>query len=235
MTDNITPEPPAREVSGPGKQKKGVFAHLPKAKGLIETEVVNEMTCGYCLALDPRIVSFRPQPCTFDMSTGRAYPTKKELFSLFKGTGHSPIPYTPDFEAKTKNNRRVFFEVKHMFFLKRNADTLLLPECFQEFGCRLVVVTNELLNKALEHNLRVLRSYYGQAPTPETLQKLAATPDKKIRLQELSGVVGIPDDEIMRAVLSGQLSVDLRAARIGRMSLATVVGQDKSHLEILPL
>ncbi|MEH6478146.1 MAG: hypothetical protein V7727_20805, partial [Sneathiella sp.] len=119
------------------------YVSTPKCAGYIQTESTLEATTAFTLSLDPRVVSFQPQPCTFDLLTGRSYATKEDLFSQHSGRGYKPKPYTPDFQVLTRDGRTSYVETKAQRWVKEPLHYEFLPSFFKSLGFSWTLVTNE--------------------------------------------------------------------------------------------
>ena len=103
--------PTARRIHKRGLKKRAYFLSTKKSLGIMQLESRDEADAARALALDPRVVSFRPQPMTIEMNSGRVFQTKEALFEAFRGTGYKPKVYTPDFEVQL-TTKPVFMETK---------------------------------------------------------------------------------------------------------------------------
>ena len=133
--------PTARIVHKRGMKKKANYLATLKSAGILVLDSTLEATTACALAVDPRVINFRVQPCTFDLKSGRAYETKASLLELFKGTRYKPKPYTPDFLVELKDKKYCFLEIKHSQWIKKNPECLTYPDLFFDFGERLIVIS----------------------------------------------------------------------------------------------
>ncbi|WP_319545663.1 hypothetical protein [Ruegeria conchae] len=228
-------ETPARQVWQRGQNKKSHFLSARKAQGVIRTESGLEASFAFGCDLDPKVKAIRPQPCTFDLKSGRVYPTKAELIAKFKGTGYKPKPYTPDFEVSCFDGRRLFVEVRHSRLLKHNESTLLLPNTFRSLGLELLILTDQFLTRDLVHNIRSLHPYIQRSPTNEFLRNLSSIEAETFRLEYLLKELGCSQIDLLSSIVLGHISVDLRAGMLRPKSVGRLAHGQKSHLEIFPL
>jgi len=91
--------PTARRIHKRGQMKKAHNISVKKSPGIIKLESRLETSGAIALSLDPRVRSFRPQPMTIDMNTGRLFHSKEHLYRSFEGSRVKPRPFTPDFEV----------------------------------------------------------------------------------------------------------------------------------------
>ncbi|NOD65439.1 MULTISPECIES: hypothetical protein [Ruegeria] len=228
-------EIPARQAWRRGQKKKSHFLSTRKAKGVIQTESGLEASFAFGCDLHPKVKAIRPQPCTFDLKSGRVYPTKAELITKFKGTGYKPKPYTPDFEVICFDGRKLFVEVRHSRLLKHNESTLLLPNIFRSLGLELLILTDQFLARDLVHNIRSLHPYIQRSPTDEFLRKLSSIEAQTFRLEFLLQELGCSQIDVLSSIVLGHISVDLRAGMLRPKSVGQLAYGQKSHLEIFPL
>ena len=181
------------------------------------------------------MISFRVQPCTFDLKSGRAYETKDSLLQLYQGTRYKPKPYTPDFLVELKDKKYCFLEIKHSQWIKKNPECLTYPDLFLDFGERLIVISEDGLRSALDYNLRLLRPHIGEQSSDKTIRTLRQLPPGERMLGQFLSKYQLSQAEALRAVLDGWLSVELSRKRLGPRSLAAPTNQSLSHLEVLPL
>ncbi|MEO3476197.1 hypothetical protein AAFO90_00820 [Phaeobacter sp. CAU 1743] len=77
--ENNIADDPARTIYKRGLQKKVNRQACRKAMGIIDTESLGESIIVVAAEVDPRVRRIFPQPTTFDLHTGEAYPTKTAL------------------------------------------------------------------------------------------------------------------------------------------------------------
>lgn len=181
------------------------------------------------------MISFRPQPCTFDLNTGRAYERKAALLERFKGTHYKPKPYTPDFLVELQTEKRCFLEIRHSRWIQNPPQCLELPDLFFDFGERLIVISENGLRSALDYNLRLLRPHIGEQSSDKTIRTLCQLPPGERMLGQFLSKYQLSQADALRAILEGWLSVELSRKRLGPRSLAAPTNQSLSHLEVLPL
>ncbi|WP_353329391.1 hypothetical protein [Phaeobacter sp. NW0010-22] len=228
-------ENPARQAWQKGQKKKSHFLSPRKAQGVIQTESGLEASFAFGCDLHPKVKAIRPQPCTFDLKSGRSYATKAELINKFKGTGYKPKPYTPDFEVHCFGGRRLFVEVRHSRLLQHNDSTLLLPVTFKALGLELLVITDRFLTRDLVHNIRSLQPYLRMSPSNEFLDALSSVGGQTFRLDWLMASLECSQEDLLSSIASGHVAVDFKAGMLRPKSIGQLSGGDTSYLEVLPL
>ena len=130
--------PVARRVQKRGQKKK---AHYSSAGGahLMQMESRLETSGAVAMGLDPRVFSIRSQPMTFDLLSGRAYPSVAALQEAQKLYGFRCVKYTPDFEADLGGSN-VLVEVKHSELINQSPKVLEYPSILARYGYRLIVL-----------------------------------------------------------------------------------------------
>lgn len=195
-----------------------------------------EATTAFALALDPRVASFRPQPCTYDLLSGRSFAKKENLFDEFVGKRYRPKPYTPDFLVRMRDGRTAFVETKAESRVNEDLHRDFLPKFFKSVGHHWTLTTDETLTEVVAHNVRTLKAVIDRPPTEKTLEILAQVPKDTVLVGQLISEFGLGSDELLCAILAGFLAVDLREHRLGPASFASLSPTPKTnHLEIIEL
>src|SRR6056297_1245440 len=117
-------------------QKKKVHYLAPAGGRLTAYESRLEASAGAAFGLDPRVMSARTQPMTFDLATGRRFQTKEDLYQWARESGSRPIVYTPDFELGLRTGS-ILVEVKHAELIARAPQILAYPGILARYGFRL--------------------------------------------------------------------------------------------------
>ena len=222
----------ARDVHARGQQKRARHITGPKLNGRIKVEGSLESTLCMLLMIDPRVVEIRPQPVTFDLNSGRRFETRNAAQSQNDDRGYRPRVYTPDFLAKLSNGEEVFLEAKHSDVLASDESLRDLPVELAEFGERLIIVTEDLLCKPLQHNVRHLKRELPMAG------KIGCTLDdveQACSISELIAQRRVPQSEVLRALLLGHLETDIVNQRIELSTRVAPAAGKTSHLEVLKL
>nr|WP_170541136.1 TnsA endonuclease N-terminal domain-containing protein [Ruegeria arenilitoris] len=228
--------PTSRIVRKAGQKKRANYVSAPKCAGYIQLESTLEATTAFALALDPRVASFRPQPCTYDLLSGRSYAKKENLIDEFVGKRYRPKPYTPDFLVRMRDGRAAFVETKAERWVNEDLHRDFLPKFFKSVGHHWTLITDETLTEIVAHNVRTLKAVIDRPPTKKTLEVLAEVPTESVRLGQLISEFDLGSDELLCAILSGFLAVDLFSRRLGPASFASLNPTPKTnHLEIIEL
>ncbi|WP_425046494.1 hypothetical protein [Primorskyibacter sp. S87] len=235
MKNDSRAENPARQAWQKGQKKKSHFLSPRKAQGVIQTESGLEASFAFGCDLHPKVKAIRPQPCTFDLKSGRSYATKAELINKFKGTGYRPKPYTPDFEVHCFGGRKLYVEVRHSRLLQRNDRTLLLPGIFKALGLELLIITDQFLTRDLVHNIRSLHPYLRTSLSDGFLDALSSVGEQSFRLEWLLASLGCRQEDLLSSIVSGYVAVDFRAGMLRPKSIGRVSRGDTSYLEVFPL
>ncbi|WP_134679438.1 hypothetical protein [Paracoccus ravus] len=222
-------EPVARRIHKRGMKKKAHWVAPPKCKGLIQTESRLEASAAIAIGLDPRVTSFRPQPASFDLATGRKYRSAKALSEATSGKGRC---YTPDFEVKL-GRAIVYVEVKHSALIRKYPDTLLLPRMFAGFGWKLILVDENLLCDTFVQNTRLIWPWYGHAVADQTVQALQEECREPRSFASLTEG-GRTQADILSLLASGHLATDLAGARLNSRSLIITAAGVATDLMRLP-
>jgi hypothetical protein len=77
---------PARTIMTRGKIQKANFVSGSKTKGVVITESILESIAATGAELDPRVVSWTPQPFTIDLRSGETAATKLAMLDRFRGS-----------------------------------------------------------------------------------------------------------------------------------------------------
>lgn len=235
MKNDPKSHPTSRIVRKAGQKKRVNYVSAPKCSGYIQTESTFEASTAFTLSLDPRVASFRPQPCTFDLYSGRAYAKKEELLTRFSGTGYRPKPYTPDFLVRMLDGRVAYVESKAERWVNEELHRVFLPKFFKSLGNHWTLVTDKTLTPIVVSNIRTLKAAAGREPNANTREALTRLPNDTMLFGDLVSDFGLSSDDLLIAILCGSLSTDLRAKRLGTQSLVSRFPKTCAHLEILTL
>lgn len=225
----------SRSVRKAGQKKRANHVSAPKCRGYIQTESTLEASTAFALALDPRVVSFRPQPCTFDLHSGRSSSKKEELLERFSGKGYRPKPYTPDFWVQTNDGRTSYVETKAERWVNDELHRVFLPNFFRSLGVHWSLITDETLTPTVVSNIRTLKAVAGRELSAHTRDALTGLPNYTMLLGELVSDFGLSSEDILIAILCGYLCTDLRVNRLGPSSLVSRCPKNCDHLEIVSL
>lgn len=226
---------PARIVHKRGLQKKVNRQSCAKATGIVDSEGLGESILVVAGEVDPRVRRIIPQPATFDLNTGEAYPTKRALFEALEGKRYRPWIYTPDFLFELTSGERVFVEGKHTWWIGTSQTFGSVLGAMFELGHRVVVVTERQFSRALHHNLRVLRGLPGECLEPSKLDMMNAAAAESFSAGAARRSFGLTRSEVCMAVKNGALATDLTFAALSdRTRLVRAYG-DLAHLQVMPL
>lgn len=234
MKIDETADPAARRIQKRGQKKKASILAGAKINGRIQVESVLEATFACAAMIDPRVQGIRPQPLSIDLNSGRTAATKAELLETHSSTGYRVKAYTPDFSLHLADGSVVYVETKPERLLDRDPVTVRLPEIFAELGQRLILVTDQELNKAITTNARHLRPYVGRELAPSASKKLHAQVQNPTKLSELMKN-DLTQGDVLNAILHGVLRTDLRASPLSPSSELALAHGAFDHLEVLPL
>lgn len=224
--------PTARIVQKRGQKKK---AHYTSAGGkhLMQLESRLEASGAIALGLDPRVRHIRSQPMTFDLSTGRTYPTVDALKAAEKLYGFRSVKYTPDFEADL-GRRKILVEVKHRELINLNPKVLTYPSILARYGYRLIIIDDEILADTYVRNLRLLNCARSVRDYGESLGAITAHCGVKMSYGRLLSA-GFREADLVTAIAHGRLTFDIRSARLNHDTIISAVGDTGAHLKELPL
>ncbi|WP_335948034.1 hypothetical protein [Salipiger bermudensis] len=214
-------------------QKKKVHYLAPAGGQLTAYESRLEASAGAAFGLDPRVVSARTQPMTFDLATGRRFPTKEDLFQWVRDSGSRPIIYTPDFELQLQTGS-ILVEVKHAELIARAPKVLAYPSILARYGYRLVILDDRVLHDAFVRNMRSLTMAWTYSPNRSEITNLQADSSDWVSLGALRDR-GYPDALVLGCLARGHLTCDVQRERISKNTLIRTVVDKPSHLMELPL
>jgi hypothetical protein len=224
--------PVARNVQKRGQLKK---AHYTSAGGahLMQLESRLEASGAIVMGLDPRVRSLRSQPMTFDLLTGRTYPTVDALQNAERLYGLRCVKYTPDFEVDLGNSK-VLVEVKHRELITLNPKILSYPEILARFGYRLIIIDDVVLGETFVQNLRLLNTARCTRSADESDAEMVAFCGAGKSYGAFIEA-GLNEAGLLRAIAAGLLTCDVRSARINHDTLIFATGDTSAHLKELPL
>lgn len=173
----------------------------------IRLESLLEQSVAQALELDPRVRSYRTQPFTLELSTGRLLaerPSRRQALETF---------YTPDFVADV-NGLEVVIEVKPAAFLEERREQLVhLRSRFSALGRRFVVITEADLPPVYQRNLAVLLPFLTQASSHlvSWVEPLTRRAPEQLRgsLREVLAGLSPANHYLGAALLLGVLRFDL--------------------------
>ncbi len=226
--------PVARPIHKRGQMKKAHNISLKKSPGIIKLETRLETSTAISLTLDHRVKSFRPQPMTIEMDTGRVFSTKDQLHRAFMGLEYKPRPYTPDFEV-TLESETIFIETKHSRLIEKSPEILEYPSIFKSYGLQLIVIDEAYFPEVFCQNIRLLHPYQSLQLSSAEHQKIASAAEMAATLGELITHQQLPQKLILAAISQGVLHAELHTSRLG--AATCIFAQKNSHcsLERLPL
>ncbi len=226
--------PTARRIHKRGLMKRAYFLSTTKSVGMMQLESRNEADTARALALDPRVVSFRPQPMTIEMNSGRVFPTKEALFEAFRGTGYKPKVYTPDFEVQL-TTKSVFMETRASRLISKHPQILEYPAFFRSFGLELIVIDDSQFPESYRHNLAILNFSVGTRVEPEITARLTAVlADGPLAFERVVRDAGLTQTVVLAAIASGVLEADIVSAEIAPTTMVWPATTESGHLKRLP-
>ncbi|WP_232830850.1 Tn7 transposase TnsA N-terminal domain-containing protein [Tropicimonas sp. IMCC34011] len=170
---------------------------------------------------------------TFDLATGRRFPTKEDLFQWARDSGSRPIVYTPDFELRLQTGP-ILVEVKHAELIARAPQILAYPGILARYGFRLVILDDRVLHDAFVRNIRALTMAWTYSPGRSEIANLQAESCDCVSLGALRDR-GYPDALVLGCLARGHLTCDVQRERITKNTLVRTVVDKPSHLMELPL
>jgi hypothetical protein len=224
--------PVARRVQKRGQLKK---AHYTSAGGahLMQLESRLEASCAVAMGLDPRVRSIRSQPMTFDLATGRTYPSVEALQAAQKLYGLRCVQYTPDFEVDLGVSK-VLVEVKHRELISMKPEILGYPNILARYGYRLVIIDDEILEETYIRNLRLLNLARNvQRPNTE-FARLVELIAAGVSYGDLLAA-DFDEAVVLASLANGQITCDVRSARLNNSTIIVATGDTTTHLKELPL
>jgi hypothetical protein len=233
--ENNIADDPARTIYKRGLQKKVNRQACRKAMGIIDTESLGESIIVVAAEVDPRVRRIFPQPTTFDLHTGEAYPTKTALTEAVHGTRYKPWVYTPDFLFELVNGQTVFVEGKHSRWLRSNPEFSRLAAAMEQLGHRLTLITEKMFTRADHRNLRILRALPNRSLEPAIRELIETQFPRSVSFEEAQRSFRLTRAEVYAALFQGVLATDLSLAPFSDRTKLLRVDGDVSHLEVLPL
>ena len=222
----------ARRTHIRGQQKK-VHYLAPAGGRLTAYESRLEASAGAAFGLDPRVLSARTQPMTFDLATGRRFPSKDDLHEWARDSGSRPIVYTPDFELRLRSGH-LLVEVKHSELIERTPSVLTYPRTLARFGVRLIILDDRILHDAYVRNIRSLTMARAYEPTRPEITIVRSECQDGVPLGELRSR-GFGDALILGCLAHGHLTCDVRHDLISGRTLIRRADGQPTHLMELPL
>ena len=223
--------PTSRRIHKRGQKKKVHLVAPGKCRGMIQAESRLEVSGAIAMGLDPRVVSFRPQPVTFDLNTGRNYVTKEDLILETAKVSNTRTIYTPDFEV-TFPRGKVYVEFKHSGLISRAPATLMLPSILARYGHRLILIDESYLPETFVQNTRLLHIASKARIDPEASEPILAGCEKPVSIGHLCAQ-GYSQNSILALIASGGLMCDLVSSRLTRKTSVTK-SDHAEHLMQLP-
>lgn len=221
-------EKPARRIQKRGKIQKAHRLSGRKVRGVVVVETGLEAVAGFGAEIDPRIVSWRPQPWTIDLESGETAATKDMLISRFRGSPETPRPYTPDHVFRMRSGDDVIVECKHTHWIRKNPELVKrILTRLPQFGFRIILLTEEHLRGGYEHNVRMLAPLIVR-PVPD-LSRILEFCGQPRPFDEVRSHLSVSNSDVLGAIAQGHLSCNLR---LNRITPCTVVqaAPDPSYL-----
>lgn len=225
-------QPTARTVQKRGQMKKAHYTSAGR-KHLMQLESRLEASCAIALGLDPRVQHLRSQPMTFDLATGRTYPSVDALKSAEKLYGFRSVKYTPDFEVAL-GQTKILIEVKHRELIKLEPKILTYPSILARYGYRLIVIDDKFLDETYVRNLRLLSIAQSVRDCGENLSAITAVCGAEMPYGDFLSA-GFEEPDLVTAIAHGHLTFDIRSARLNHDTIISAVGDTAAHLKELPL
>lgn len=232
--DDGTPPAPAREIFKRGKQKKVNYVTGKKLTGVQQTESLLESNIVMVGEIDPRVELIRTQPCTFDLNTGRRYPTRKAAEEAGRKGAYKPRIYTPDTLFTLNSGAEVYVEGKHTKWLADKPDYLDDLEMLREVGHRVLLVTERAFSPTLVRNVRLLKPYVSRPPSADTVSMMQAALTEPICIGDLVAATGVTQPEVLSGIACGIIRFDLASPALGPRSIIELA-TSTSHLEIFAI
>lgn len=225
--------PVARDVRKKGQQKKAHYSSAGRAH-LMQMESRLETSGAVAMGLDPRVLSIRSQPMTFDLVTGRVYPSVKALHDARKLYRLRCLEYTPDFEADL-GGTKVLVEVKQRALINLNSKVLEYPSILARYGYRLIILDEKILAENYVRNIRLLNIARSVRPRPKAAPaEIVATCGEACSYGQLLAA-GVDEADLQTAIAVGHLTFDIRGSRLDHDTIIVAAGDTAAHLKELPL
>lgn len=225
--------PTARRVHKRGMKKRAGKMSGAKFPGVIQLESQMEASLVRCMQVDPRVVSLKPQPCTIDMGTGRAFANKEAALEACEGRRYRPKLYTPDLEVKLVDGRLFYLDAKHSAHIDKKPEYLDYPSLLAEVGISLVIVTESLLQGPIDRNAWLLLQGQAEETAPQLASKIVCLKQQRVTFKELRENIGIPQAKILRLILDGYLVFDFSCEALGPSTNLNTANRDRRHLEVI--
>lgn len=199
-----------RDVAKRTRRAGRAYVICSPKNGMVEIRVESriEQAVVHALELDPRVVSYRAQPFTFNLTTGEVLQVKPKI------KPKNAVYYTPDLVCSV-HDVPIAIEVKHQDFVKENKVLFAKASTVAaDNGLRFVLVTSADLPDQLQHNLRLLNQYAAQcrAQIPawaKAVQGIALQSHAGTAAEVLKDLEPV-NHHLAAGLLTGQIAVDLR-------------------------
>lgn len=225
--------PTARRVHKRGMKKRAGKMSGAKFPGVIQLESQMEASLVRCMQVDPRVVSLKPQPCTIDMGTGRAFANKEAALEAYEGRRYRPKLYTPDLEVKLVDGRVFYLDAKHSAHIDKKPEYMDYPSLLAEVGVSLVIVTEALLQGPIDRNAWLLLHGQTEETAPQLASRMVNLKQQRVTFKELRENTGISQAKILRLILDGYLVFDFSREALGPSTYLTTANRDRRHLEVI--
>lgn len=226
--------PTARRIHKRGLMKKVHLLSTHKSDGIMQIEGRHEANGARALALDPRVQSFRPQPMTIELNSGRVFQTKEALFEAFRGTGYKPRAYTPDFEVQLAT-KSLFLETKPSGLIKKHPDVLDFPSIFRSFGLELIIIDESGFPEPYCQNLKLLLLAVRHQPDEDAVSRMVEGSRDQIPFRDLLDRALVDQDDLLAAIAQGQITCDITSDILRHETLVTSQAPTDAHLRRMPL
>ena len=224
----------ARRIHKRGKMQKASFVGGRKLNGMVQTESRLEASAIFMAMMDPRVIHIWPQPLTFDLNTGEFAANKEDLVEKYRGSGYRPRLYTPDFRLLLKSKAAVFLEIKHSRLIERTPEVAKITELLANLGFRHIIISEDVLWGAVDHNARLLYPYSCEAMQPVALETILSRCHDPLKIDKLLFETNLSQREVLQAIAHGHLACDLQQARLGAQTVIQTAVKE-TYLEMLPL
>ena len=136
--------------------------------------------------------------------------------------------------ADRADKSTAFIDSKHSAYITKKPEYLEYPKIFATAGERLIIVTENVTRSAAAENAKYLNRY-GMELKPNFPDPTSEIPGTTFEIADLLSLHGLSNREIMYALLSGHLHVDLTKEAISPKTTVHRGTGSKNHLEIFPL
>lgn len=221
-------EKPARRIQKRGKIQKAHRLSGRKVRGVVVVETALEATAALGAELDPRVIRWRPQPFTVDLFSGETAATKDALLARFRDSREKPRPYTPDHLFCMRDVGDIIVECKHTHWIRKNSDVIeRILSRLPELGFRVILLTENDLRGAYEHNVRALAPLVRH-PLP-ALSDIVASCQLPRPFEDVRAGLSLKNNDLLGAIAQGHLSCNLRLNRITPRTLVQAA-RDAAYL-----